>query len=110
MKQPTQRDISLAPAQTQQFVVARGTVIHVVRGRLAVIEAPLWLAETMLPRQRPLRAGEHHVFTQADVVTLQTDAGAQLRCTAASSVQPAHLEPTWLPAVLAWLGRRNTAP
>ncbi|AOY01905.1 hypothetical protein [Jeongeupia sp. USM3] len=73
-----QHAIRLAAGQTVNLPVRPGAVLHVVHGRIALLAAPQWLAETMLPGEHPLRLGEHWLFEREGCITLRADVGAQL--------------------------------
>ncbi|MBM3115127.1 hypothetical protein [Jeongeupia naejangsanensis] len=96
MQQRTPRPARLAPRQTLNLAVYPGDVLHVVHGRVSMIAAPQWLAETLLACEQPLRRGEHWHFERNGYVTLRTDdEGAQLM------YRPAEPQPP-RPGVHAW--------
>ncbi|MEO8299104.1 MAG: hypothetical protein ABI574_14975 [Burkholderiales bacterium] len=72
------RPTRLAAGQSQCLSLPSGSQLHVVRGRLRVVESPQWLAERIVMPQALLPAGAHFMMSHRGWVELHTDTGCEL--------------------------------
>ncbi|VVD96472.1 hypothetical protein [Pandoraea anhela] len=72
--------LTLAPGQAFHAYAARGTVLHVRRGQVALTPAARWLAASLWRTTVPLMAGQVYVMQTSGWITLSSATGASITC------------------------------